>query len=119
MTVRPGSMPSLAPIMGDGHGEGSRPFGMRRPAGTCCGSARTTRADDRNRMSLRGTAGALPTTLTAGGGDRSRIGLVACATYDGWVTVTTKRVLLAAPRGYCAGVDRAVVTVEKAVSSTH
>ena len=24
-----------------------------------------------------------------------------------------KRVLLAAPRGYCAGVDRAVVTVEK------
>ncbi len=27
----------------------------------------------------------------------------------------TKRVLLAAPRGYCAGVDRAVVTVEKAV----
>ena len=26
----------------------------------------------------------------------------------------TKRVLLAAPRGYCAGVDRAVVTVEKA-----
>jgi 4-hydroxy-3-methylbut-2-en-1-yl diphosphate reductase len=29
--------------------------------------------------------------------------------------VTTKRVLLAAPRGYCAGVDRAVVTVEKAL----
>lgn len=28
----------------------------------------------------------------------------------------TKRVLLAAPRGYCAGVDRAVVTVEKALS---
>ncbi|QKE83912.1 4-hydroxy-3-methylbut-2-enyl diphosphate reductase [Arthrobacter sp. NEB 688] len=28
---------------------------------------------------------------------------------------TTKRVLLAAPRGYCAGVDRAVVTVEKAL----
>lgn len=27
----------------------------------------------------------------------------------------TKRVLLAAPRGYCAGVDRAVVTVEKAL----
>src|SRR5246127_4353663 len=26
-----------------------------------------------------------------------------------------KRVLLAAPRGYCAGVDRAVVTVEKAL----
>ncbi|MGL4176144.1 MAG: 4-hydroxy-3-methylbut-2-enyl diphosphate reductase [Dermatophilaceae bacterium] len=28
---------------------------------------------------------------------------------------TVKRVLLAAPRGYCAGVDRAVVTVEKAL----
>ena len=31
------------------------------------------------------------------------------------MTVSTKRVLLAAPRGYCAGVDRAVVTVEKAL----
>jgi 4-hydroxy-3-methylbut-2-enyl diphosphate reductase len=30
-------------------------------------------------------------------------------------TTPTKRVLLAAPRGYCAGVDRAVVTVEKAL----
>ena len=29
--------------------------------------------------------------------------------------VPTKRVLLAAPRGYCAGVDRAVVAVEKAL----
>ncbi|MBM9476899.1 4-hydroxy-3-methylbut-2-enyl diphosphate reductase [Nakamurella flavida] len=28
---------------------------------------------------------------------------------------TTRRVLLARPRGYCAGVDRAVVTVEKAL----
>ncbi|MEE4543513.1 4-hydroxy-3-methylbut-2-enyl diphosphate reductase [Streptomyces sp. V4-01] len=28
---------------------------------------------------------------------------------------TTRRVLLAAPRGYCAGVDRAVITVEKAL----
>ena len=27
-----------------------------------------------------------------------------------------KRVLLAAPRGYCAGVDRAVITVEKALA---
>ncbi len=42
--------------------------------------------------------------------------------YDGRVTVaesteptTGKKVLLAAPRGYCAGVDRAVVTVEKAL----
>jgi len=30
-------------------------------------------------------------------------------------TVGKKQVLLAAPRGYCAGVDRAVVTVEKAL----
>ena len=28
---------------------------------------------------------------------------------------TDKRVLLAAPRGYCAGVDRAVIAVEKAL----
>ncbi|HXS46804.1 MAG TPA: 4-hydroxy-3-methylbut-2-enyl diphosphate reductase, partial [Solirubrobacterales bacterium] len=28
---------------------------------------------------------------------------------------TPKRVLLAAPRGYCAGVDRAVQTVEQAL----
>ena len=31
------------------------------------------------------------------------------------MTGTSKRVLLAAPRGYCAGVDRAVVAVEKAL----
>ena len=30
-------------------------------------------------------------------------------------TVASKKVLLAAPRGYCAGVDRAVVTVTKAI----
>jgi 4-hydroxy-3-methylbut-2-enyl diphosphate reductase len=30
-------------------------------------------------------------------------------------TKSEKRVLLAAPRGYCAGVDRAVITVEKAL----
>jgi 4-hydroxy-3-methylbut-2-en-1-yl diphosphate reductase len=30
-------------------------------------------------------------------------------------TTTSRRVLLAAPRGYCAGVDRAVITVEKAL----
>jgi 4-hydroxy-3-methylbut-2-enyl diphosphate reductase len=34
---------------------------------------------------------------------------------DQTVPETAKRVLLAAPRGYCAGVDRAVVTVEKAL----
>jgi 4-hydroxy-3-methylbut-2-enyl diphosphate reductase len=28
---------------------------------------------------------------------------------------TAKKVLLAAPRGYCAGVERAIVTVEKAL----
>jgi 4-hydroxy-3-methylbut-2-enyl diphosphate reductase len=33
----------------------------------------------------------------------------------GPMAVTTRRVLLARPRGYCAGVDRAVVTVEKAL----
>jgi 4-hydroxy-3-methylbut-2-enyl diphosphate reductase len=33
----------------------------------------------------------------------------------GAVTVTRKRVLLAKPRGYCAGVDRAVQTVEEAL----
>jgi len=31
------------------------------------------------------------------------------------MTAPTRRVLLARPRGYCAGVDRAVVTVEKAL----
>lgn len=35
-------------------------------------------------------------------------------TYDVGMS-TEKRVLLASPRGYCAGVDRAVVTVEKAL----
>jgi 4-hydroxy-3-methylbut-2-en-1-yl diphosphate reductase len=33
------------------------------------------------------------------------------------MSATTKRVLLAKPRGYCAGVDRAVVTVEKALET--
>jgi 4-hydroxy-3-methylbut-2-enyl diphosphate reductase len=37
------------------------------------------------------------------------------ATYHGEVTETRKRVLLAKPRGYCAGVDRAVQTVEEAL----
>ena len=31
------------------------------------------------------------------------------------MTEAAKKVLLAAPRGYCAGVDRAVETVEKAL----
>jgi 4-hydroxy-3-methylbut-2-enyl diphosphate reductase len=33
------------------------------------------------------------------------------------MNVASKKVLLAAPRGYCAGVDRAVVTVEKALET--
>ncbi|MCO8272378.1 4-hydroxy-3-methylbut-2-enyl diphosphate reductase [Actinoplanes sp. TRM 88003] len=37
------------------------------------------------------------------------------ATYDGRVSDPRKRVLLAKPRGYCAGVDRAVQTVEEAL----
>ena len=37
------------------------------------------------------------------------------AVHDAAPGTTTKRVLLAAPRGYCAGVDRAVVAVEKAL----
>ena len=44
-----------------------------------------------------------------------RFGAPRQATYDGHMTSPSKRVLLAAPRGYCAGVDRAVVTVEKAL----
>lgn len=36
--------------------------------------------------------------------------------YDRTVSESKKRVLLAKPRGYCAGVDRAVVTVEKALA---
>jgi 4-hydroxy-3-methylbut-2-enyl diphosphate reductase len=36
--------------------------------------------------------------------------------YDRTVSESTKKVLLAKPRGYCAGVDRAVVTVEKALA---
>src|SRR4029453_15278146 len=36
-------------------------------------------------------------------------------TYHGGVTEPRKRVLLAKPRGYCAGVDRAVQTVEEAL----
>ncbi len=45
--------------------------------------------------------------------------MAAGATTDGTTTAhrdsSDRRVLLAAPRGYCAGVDRAVVTVEKAL----
>ena len=36
-------------------------------------------------------------------------------TYHGDMSESGRKVLLAAPRGYCAGVDRAVVAVEKAL----
>ncbi len=45
----------------------------------------------------------------------TRFGSRGRPTYDGGMADSPKRVLLAAPRGYCAGVDRAVVTVEKAL----
>ena len=43
--------------------------------------------------------------------------VITAGTYDGDMTTTDgqRKILLAAPRGYCAGVDRAVVTVEKAL----
>src|SRR5213593_563625 len=50
-------------------------------------------------------------------GDRRRrypVGAMAAPTQTPART-TPKRVLLAAPRGYCAGVDRAVQTVEEAL----
>src|SRR5689334_14312554 len=67
----------------------------------------------------------------AGGGPGHRAPRLWTAAYDGRVTTMDprpaaespehapatgrRRVLLAAPRGYCAGVDRAVVAVEKAL----
>lgn len=41
--------------------------------------------------------------------------MLECEGVEAAVTGATKKVLVAAPRGYCAGVDRAVVTVEKAL----
>jgi len=41
---------------------------------------------------------------------------VSLGTTDDWNDGTTRRVLLAKPRGYCAGVDRAVETVEQALA---
>lgn len=38
-------------------------------------------------------------------------------TLTGLPTPTAKQVIVAAPRGYCAGVDRAVITVEKALDA--
>ena len=44
-------------------------------------------------------------------------GRLGVAAYDGNMPPENRRVLLAAPRGYCAGVDRAVITVEKALET--
>jgi 4-hydroxy-3-methylbut-2-enyl diphosphate reductase len=64
-----------------------------------------------------GSLTALPALLARGsayGWPESR-GLLTTGSYDGRVTDISKRVLLAKPRGYCAGVDRAVQTVEEAL----
>ncbi len=46
----------------------------------------------------------------------TRVGARGTRPYDGAMSTTAqRRVLLAAPRGYCAGVDRAVIAVEKAL----
>ena len=44
-------------------------------------------------------------------------GATGASTYHGVMPDGPRRVLLAAPRGYCAGVDRAVITVEKALET--
>ena len=46
---------------------------------------------------------------------RSHTGQSSAHTYTG--RMADKRVVVAAPRGYCAGVDRAVITVEKALDT--
>src|ERR1700723_4433110 len=53
----------------------------------------------------------MPPTVNMG----PHIGMRAGATASITTPVTGKRVLLAEPRGYCAGVDRAVETVERAL----
>src|ERR1700684_888241 len=53
----------------------------------------------------------MPPTVNMG----PHIGMRAGATASVTEPVTGKRVLLAEPRGYCAGVDRAVETVERAL----
>ncbi|WP_184839858.1 4-hydroxy-3-methylbut-2-enyl diphosphate reductase [Allocatelliglobosispora scoriae] len=57
------------------------------------------------RRTGHGSSGLLVTALSLGAG------------YDNVVTPPRKRVLLAKPRGYCAGVDRAVQTVELALKT--
>ena len=53
----------------------------------------------------------MPPTVNMG----PNIGIRSGATSSAVESVTGKRVLLAEPRGYCAGVDRAVETVERAL----
>jgi len=62
-------------------------------------------------VSLGRPAWPLAACLSAAGGP------AAVTTYDGGmsVSVSARRVLLAKPRGYCAGVDRAVQAVERAL----
>src|SRR3984885_4360750 len=55
--------------------------------------------------------GGMPPTVNMG----PTIGMRAGATASGTEPVLGKRVLLAEPRGYCSGVDRAVETVERAL----
>ncbi len=69
----------------------------------------------------------MPGTLEVGGDSvRHEFGRIVAATYDGPMTdlgtpivlrpdEAERAVRLAAPRGYCAGVDRAVITVEQAL----
>src|SRR5215213_4310343 len=64
----------------------------------------------------RGVDGGQPIQMVTGGRHAARLTAIAtllCMAPT--VTSAPKRVLLAAPRGYCAGVDRAVQTVERAL----
>src|SRR5690606_23419451 len=58
-----------------------------------------------------------PTTDTRPPHTAPRLAGVSVTSPERPAETTTKRVLLAAPRGYCAGVDRAVVAVEKALET--
>ncbi len=61
-------------------------------------------------MAAESTLEHMPPTVNMGIPGASRSAVVSAAH-----PVTAKRVLLAEPRGYCAGVDRAVETVERAL----
>src|SRR5437763_1164959 len=81
----------------------------------------TTRSR-RPRLRRRPSASTRSLTLPIGAPDTARgphaaaIGAAPAARTIGAMSTTAqRRVLLAAPRGYCAGVDRAVIAVEKAL----